>query len=67
VQSWVDAAGVGLEDRGAVAGGETYRRVSSKWWPVCGSIPRTAPTISEPNRMLSTPMTSKSRLMPGWW
>ena len=28
-------------------------------------MPRTAPTISEPNRMLSMSMTSKSRSMPG--
>jgi hypothetical protein len=31
------------------------------------SIPRTAPTISEPNRMLSTSTTSNRRSMPGWW
>jgi hypothetical protein len=32
-----------------------------------GSMPRTAPIISEPNRMRLVSMTVNSRSMPGWW
>jgi len=30
--------------------------VSSREWPVAGSIPRTAPTFSEPKRMFLKPL-----------
>src|SRR5262245_59688799 len=41
-----------------------YRFVSSKYCPVSGSIPRTAPTISEPNSTLSMGTIFSSRSMP---
>ena len=66
-----DAARVALEDLVLVRGAETAARRCSAWCrrssgPVSGSMPRTAPTISEANRMLSAGMTLSSRSMPGW-
>jgi hypothetical protein len=64
-----DPAGIALENRVAFGVADVQRVDIAlgvvEIVPVVGSIPRTAPTISLPNRIFLFSITSASRLIPG--